>query len=322
MRKSNDLLYLSRDDIKAVPLSGQSMIESIENLCLKKEEGTVFTAPKSSLTPDEDRFYMSTMGATRDPAFMAVKSLGVSSNNSAIGLESMGSLITLHDGMTGHPIAIMDGDWITAVRTAALTGVAAKYLARQDSDVIAFIGCGVQAQSHLAFFSKLYPLTEIRALGRGAASRDALCANAAGMGLIARAVEDPKSAMDGAKLIITSVPHRPGFKPFLNMENVSSGAFIGMVDLARSWYSESLESLDQLFIDDRAQESAMKSPMVELAHVSGDLEDLVSGREVGRTDDNQRTAFSFRGMAIGDLALAIEIYQYALQAGLGRTLPR
>ena len=93
MRKSNDLLYLSRDDIKAVPLSGQGMIESIENLCRKKEEGTVFTAPKSSLTPDEDRFYMSTMAATRDPAFMVVKSLGLSSNNSALGLESMGFFV-------------------------------------------------------------------------------------------------------------------------------------------------------------------------------------------------------------------------------------
>ncbi|SEQ84140.1 ornithine cyclodeaminase/alanine dehydrogenase [Nitrosomonas sp. Nm51] len=70
---------------------------------------------------------------------------------------------------------MLDGGWVTAARTAGLSAVAAKRLAKIDSSVAAFIGCGVQARSHLKVFADLFPLTEIRAFGRGAENRDKLC---------------------------------------------------------------------------------------------------------------------------------------------------
>ena len=79
------------------------------------------------------------------------------------------------DSETGLPVAILDGNWITAVRTAGLSATAAKYMATKDSAVAAFIGCGVQAKSHLRALADVFPLQRIKVFGRGQANIDSLC---------------------------------------------------------------------------------------------------------------------------------------------------
>src|SRR5262245_65826622 len=91
---------------------------------------------------------MATLAMADDPPYMAVKSLLLNPRNPERGLPSINSLVTLLDGNTGVPLAVMDGNWITAVRTAGVSAVAAKRLARPDSSIAAFVGCGVQARTH------------------------------------------------------------------------------------------------------------------------------------------------------------------------------
>jgi ornithine cyclodeaminase/alanine dehydrogenase len=258
---------------------------------------------------------MATLSAADDPPFLAMKSLIFNPRNRERGLPDINAVVTLLDSDTGVPLAVMDGNWITAVRTAGLSAVAAKRLARSDASVAAFIGCGVQAHSHLHLFSALFPLKEIRAFGRGAANRDALCQAARKLGIAAVASETAREAVQDADLVITSVTFAPQLVPFLDARWLQPGTFATMIDQAAPWVVDGLPAFDRIVVDDLEQEAQMPKPLVDLALVAGDLTGLVNGAIVGRRSDDEKTAFVFRGLALGDLAVAALAYQRALQSG-------
>ena len=99
---------------------------------------------------------MSTLAISEDPPYAAIKALGVNAANAHQGIEKIGSTITLFERRTAYPVAVMDGAWITEIRTAALSAVAAKYFGRKDSETIAFIGSGAHARSYLDAFLKKF----------------------------------------------------------------------------------------------------------------------------------------------------------------------
>jgi len=282
----------------------------------------VWNAPKSAIAPGDGRYFMNTLSLADDPPYAAVKALGLNARNHEQGLDTIAALVVLHDSRTGWPIAIMEGAWITALRTAGLSAVAATHLARKGSKVIAFIGCGVQARSHLDIFAELFPLTEVRALGRGATNRDRLLAQAEAKGLQGVASETARAAIDGADIVVTSVPAHGGLEPFLDARWLGPGAFAAITDLAEPWIDAGMAALDRIVVDDLEQERTMPHPLVDPDLVAGDITQLVTGTIDGRRDPKQTTAFIFRGLALGDLALAYLAYEAALTTGAGIKLPR
>jgi ornithine cyclodeaminase/alanine dehydrogenase len=208
---------------------------------------------------------------------------------------------------------VIDGNWVTAIRTAGLSAVAAKRLARPESSVIAFVGCGVQANSHLQAFADLFPLKEVRAFNRGRENRDAFCRTAESMGFVAHSCERIEEAISGADLIVSSVSWSQTTEAFIDAAWVKPGAFASVVDLGVPWIDDSMSAFDRIIIDDLVQESQMEQPIVDLALVKGDLTGLVTGEVDGRIESNEKTAFIFRGFALGDLALATLAYQASRQ---------
>jgi len=251
---------------------------------------------------------------------MSVKSLIMNARNTERGLPQINSLVTLLDGETGMPVAVMDGNWITAVRTAALSAVAAKRMARPESSRAAFIGCGVQAQSHLQAFASMFPLTEIRACGRGPTNIEALCQSAEDLGLSAAAFVSAKEAVSGADLIISSVTYSAELEPFLDARWLKPGSFSTVPDLAVPWVKDSLSEFDRIVIDDVEQEASMANKLVRSDLVAGDLSGLVLAEIDGRHEDGERTAFIFRAHPLGDLALAVLAYQKARERSRGTTI--
>lgn len=320
MARRPDMLYLPRAALDGLELSASEVIARLEALIRARARGRAWSAPKSALRRDDGRLFMSMLATADDPPFAAVKCLGLNPANTADGLPAMGALVTLFDGLTGLPLAIMDGDRITAVRTAGLSAVAAKRLARPQSSIAAFIGCGALALSHLEAFAEMFPLEEIRAVARGAASRDRLCRAATGMGLKAFAGADARQAVEGADLIVTSVPETPGLAPFLDPGWLKPGAFVSAPDLGRSWLADGWPAFDRILIDDLAQEASMAQPMVPPELVAGDLAGLVTGGISARGRDERRIAFVFRGLALADLALAALVFERAKAASAGLSL--
>ena len=214
----------------------------------------------------------------------------------------------------------MDGNWVTAVRTAGLSATAAKSMARPESSVIAFIGCGVQARSHLQAFASMFPLREIRAFGRGRPNIDALCKSAEELGLSALACTNGEDAVTGADLIVSSVTYSAQLEPFLDAHWLKPGSFAAITDLAAPWIRDALPAFDRIAIDDLAQEAAMENKLVSPELVKGDLSGLVLGEIEGRTEEDERTAFIFRGHVLGDLALAALAYRKACESSLGTAI--
>lgn len=312
--------YLSRETLEGLPLTTAEIVARIEELLGALRRSRVWTAPKSLILPEDGRYMMATLSAADEPPFLVVKSLVMNPRNRERGLDDINALVTLLDSETGLPLAIMDGNWITAVRTAALSATAARRLARADSTVLAFIGCGVQARSHFHAFRALFPITEIRAFGRGTVNRDALCRAAELAGMKAIASTHAQDAIDGADIIVTTVTFSAALNPFLDARQLKPGAFAAITeDLAVPWMPDSLSAFDQVFVGDLDQDARAARPLLDPAIVSGDLAMLVTGESAGRRSERERTAFAFRGLAIGDLALAGLAYDRA-NAGTRRDL--
>ena len=316
-KKSAQIRFLSHAVLERLRLSTTKVVASIEQLIHERGNAKVWNAPKSVITPPDGRYMMATIAAADNPPVLAVKTLLLNPKNTMRGLKSIYAMVTLMDSETGIPLAILDGGWVTALRTAGLSAVAAKRMANLDSSVAAFIGCGVQAQSHLKAFADLFPLKEIHAFGRGIQNRDALCRSAEGLGLAAIASRTAQDAVQNADLIVTSVTISPELKPFLDAQWLKAGAFVTMTDLAAPWFPQSMSRFDRIIIDDQEQEAAMLKPLVRSELVSGDLTDLVNGLIAGRVSAIERNAFVFRGLALGDLAISALAYEHAVKTGRG-----
>jgi len=307
--------YLSRSLLERLAITTHEAIDSIEQLILGQRRGQVWCAPKVVVLPGDDRYIMATLAVADEPRVVATKSLVLNPRNRDRGISIINSLVTLLDSETGLPLAIVEGNWVTARRTAGLSAIAAKRMARSDSASIAFIGCGVEARSHLDAFCDLFPVREIRAFGRGTENRDALCRIAEARGLAAIASKTAREAVEGADLIVTSVTLVPNLVPFLDARWLKPGAFLTSTDLALPWVAEGMGAFQRIVIDDLEQEAQMSKPMVPSALVVGDLSGLVSGEIAGRAGAEERTAFVFRGLAVGDLALAALAYSRAKMSG-------
>lgn len=287
---------------------------SMEDLISMQAQGRAWIAPKTNVSASGERFMMATLAVSDDPPYMAVKALLINPSNPERDLSTINSSITLLDSSTGLPVAVMDGNWVTALRTAGASAMVAKRLANPDASVLALVGCGVQAQSHLLAFSEFFPLREVRAFGRGDKSRAALCKAASDLGLKAVVCDTAKDAVSSADLVVSSVPLVPKIEPFLDGAWLKPGVFVSSTDFALPWVRSSMLVFDRIIIDDHKQEAAMPEPMVDPVLITGDMLELVNGSVNGRTNELERTAFVFRSVALGDLAVAALAFEKSVKS--------
>lgn len=304
MNATEDIPYLSEQALAGLGITTDDVIESIEALIHGSAEDTVWSAPKAVILPSDGRYMMAALAAMDNPSMLAVKTVVLNPRNPDRSLPQINGLVTMLDSDTGLPVAILDGNWITAIRTAGLSATAARYMAKEDANVCAFIGCGVQARSHLRAFSELFPLQQLRVFGRGRTNIDRLCELADELGLSSEICATGREAVTNADLVVTSVTYSAKLEPFLDANWLAPGCFAAVTDLAAPWDKASFSALDRIAIDDLKQEAALPTKLVPPEYVTGDLSGLVLGQFKGRNEPSDRTAFIFRGHALGDLALA------------------
>lgn len=246
---------------------------------------------------------MSTLAVEED-GFMVTKQVTVCPNNPAKGLPAINGAIMVMDGQTGILQAVLGANWITAVRTAALSLVAARRLADPRAETVAFVGAGVQAHSHLNAFSELFPLKSIRVFGRGKANAEKLCQRAQDMGLEAEIAATAKDALGDADLIVTSITLDYSIEPFLDARWLKPTAFAAISDACIPWLARGMTAFETVIVGDRTQESESAKPMLPYQQVTGDLMGIVSG-EADFTTRDKPAAFAFRGLSLGDYAAAV-----------------
>ncbi len=313
--ESGGFLYLPDSAIEALAIPPGEIADAIEAALIAKSEGRLHVTPKSVLLPGDGRYMMSTL-AVGDEGLTVLKTVSVSPDNPGRGLSAINGAILVLDAETGLLDSVMGANWITAHRTAALSAVAARRLADPASASIGFVGCGVQARSHLAAFRALFPLQQVLACGRSASSRDTFCEEVRALGLDACAA-DAEETLREADIVVTSITLDYSVEPFLDAAWMKPAAFAAITDLCIPWHPDSLARFGTAVIDDLEQERTAGRPLMGTHPIAGDLTDLVTGR-IGKL--TQPAAFAFRGIALGDYAAAVLVHSRARETGAGQVV--
>ncbi len=294
-------VYLSDADLQNLDISNREIIQAIELAIVGAYNGHVSAAPKTATRTSDGRYLMATLAASDDAGFIVVKSVISNQRNKARGLPAVNGGMMLLDSETGALMAVLDANWVTAVRTAGLSAVAARRLADPASRSIALVGAGVQAESHLRALAEMFPLNGVYASGRGRQGLERIAIVAEELGMSFEQTT-PEQGLRKADIVVSSVSLDATSSPFVDAHWLKSGAFAAIIDQGGPWLAPSYAAFRRVYVDNVAQEKVMEKPLVDSDLVTGELTDLVVA-DVSY-DPALTSAFIFRGIAVGDLAVA------------------
>jgi len=260
---------------------------------------------------------------------LGMKAVSVFPGNARRGIDTHQGAVLLFEEDTGRLSALMDGATITAIRTAAVSGVATDLLARRDAAELAILGAGVQARTHLEAIAAVRPLRRVRVWSRNPQhAADLVKASAGRYGASIEAVPTAEAAVREADVVAT-VTASP--QPVLQRPWVKDGAHINAVGSSIPTTREidtATMAAVRLFVDRR--ESALNEagdlliPMREGAftadHIQAELGEVIIGKDLGRQSPDELTLFKSLGLAVEDVASAAFILKRAREIGIGQTV--
>jgi len=306
------------------------LIPAMEAALARFSAGEVLQPVRSVLMVGPTKAYFGLMPAyVPNPGSLGAKLVTVFADNPSKHLPSHLATILLLDPETGSLQALMDGRYITEARTAAVSAVSARFLAKRDASTLAIIGTGVQARSHLEAFAEVRQLTEVRVWSPRAASRERFVGEMTGhLPVPVRATDTAEAAVRGADLIVLVTS---SVTPVLESAWVGAGAHVVSVGACRPEQREMAPALvarARLYVDSRAAalvESGdvvmgMADGLFAASHIRGELGEVVLGRVEGRASDGDVTIFKSLGMAVEDVVAADLVLRRAIETGAGTEL--
>jgi len=225
------------------------------------------------------------------------------------GIPSHHAMILLFKPETGEPLVTMDGRLITEMRTAAVSAVATRLLARPDASVLAILGSGVQARSHLAALRLVRAIREVRVWSpRNAA------AFAKEFGV--RAVPSAEAAVRGADLVVVATSSQT---PVLSGAWLAPGTHINAVGAPRpTWRELDDEALrrTKLYVEQREAATRESGDVIASGKIFAEIGEVVAGTKPGRQSPDEITLYKSVGVAVQDVVSADLVYRKALAAGI------
>lgn len=262
----------------------------------------------------------------RHRSALGAKVITVFPGNDATPLDSHLGVVLLFEADMGRLLAIIDASSVTAIRTAAVSGVATKQLANPDAGDLAILGAGVQAMTHLEALRSVRTLRRIRVWSRSPERRERFAGKARQKFNVAVELADSaESCVRGADLICTVTSSR---EPVLRGAWISEGAHVNAVGAAlpsaRELDTEAV-ARSRLYVDRResalAEAGEILIPISEgvlnADHIRGELGGVLMGADPGRESPRDVTLFKSLGLAIEDLAAARLIYEKGVALGTG-----
>ncbi len=305
-------MQLSEADVRPL-LDMPALIDRMERALAAFSRGRVDQPVRAVVDVSPGRGFLGVMPAhLRDENSLGAKLVTVFHHNAQYGLPSHMATILLFDPETGALLAIMDGRYITEVRTAAVSAVSAKLLARPGAATLGILGSGVQARSHVEAMRHVLDLKEVRAWSP---NRERLQKFAAESG--AKACVTAAEAVRGMDVVVMATSSTT---PALDVSWVAQGAHVISVGACRPNQREldpQLIAQSRLFLDSR-QAAVQESGDIILGgfqdHIVGELGEVIDGTLEGRRSDSEITVFKSLGLAVEDVAAARLVYDRALAA--------
>ncbi len=312
-----DLLYLSRADVERL-LDIDSMLEALANALVIYSSGITSVPPRTGARVGE-RGLLGAMPGYVPGVALEVKLVSVFPGNHLHGLPSHQGLIMVFDEDTGAPLALMDGTYITAMRTGGTAAVAARLLAREDASVLAILGSGVQGASHLETFPRVRDFKEIRVASRDPVKAKALAARHPR----ATFVDSFDEAVRGADVVACCTDAR---EPILRRGWLKPGVHVSSV--GGTWGPEldaATIAAGRVFVEWRgAATNAPPAVAIELQGLDPgsvtEVGEVLAGTKPGRVSRDEITIYKSTGHAIEDAAAARLVYDRAKAEGAGISL--
>jgi len=317
------LFYLGAHDIRSLALGPSETRDCVLDAFRNHARGLNRSLPKASLDIGPGHGFQAMAAASEPDGIATLKWVSMAPVDSASKVAGINAVICVNDYRTGVPLAIMDGNEITLIRTAAMSAAAAAFLAPEAPAAIGMIGCGLQAYAHLAAFADLFPgLKRLVACSRSRGSAEKLAEKAREAGFAAEVAETAQTVLETSDIVISMVPGAPGLKPFLDARLLKRDAFVSAVDIGRSWLPESFPAFDLRVTDSLAQSKAPYDVHGKPVQAAPFHTDLVTLCGDGASPSSGRRLFCFRGFALADLAVANLAFRKARKCRIGTELPR
>jgi len=261
----------------------------------------------------------------RDGDLVGLKWIAAYPGNRAHGLPAISGLVVLNDPETGVPLWIMDAARITAIRTAAVTGVAIRLFQPADVERVAILGAGVQAASHVDLLAGLLPQAELLIYDRHVERASAIRDVAVSAGQRARTCTDAREAAGSAQIVI-SVASLGGANQAMTPDWLADGTLAVAVDFATYASAELARSVGRFVVDDREQFLAYRTSGYFEDYPEPDAtmgEELERGQRGGNSRGSRLPALvSHLGVGLADVLFADAIRRRAEEMGAGMDLPR
>jgi ornithine cyclodeaminase len=323
------LLVLGHDDVERL-LPMDECVELMEAVLADLARGSVWQPLRFVVRPPDEPSLMGLMPAHRSapaPSY-GLKVVCIFPSNAQRGLDLHQGGVLLFDGETGALRALVDASAVTATRTAAVSAVATRLLARKDARRLAILGSGVQARSHLQAMAVVGSFDDARVWSR-TRERAAAFAAEEQAPFPVEAVETPEEALHEADVVVTATS---SLEPIVRREWLAPGAHVNAVGssipTARELDAETVADA-ALFAD--ARESmvneggdylfAVREAGIGPDHIRAELGEVLIGSQDGRRSDDELTVFKSLGLAAEDLAAAEHVYSRAQAEGAGASVP-
>src|ERR1700753_191732 len=324
------LLVLSHHDVERL-LTMRDCIGVMEDALAALARGEVQNPLRSLVRGKGAAGFLGLMPSFRGGAIPAygLKEVCVFPGNPARGLDTHLGAVLLHGGETGQLLAVVNAAAITAIRTAAVSALSAKLLARRDAKTLAIIGAGVQARSHLQAIPHVRAIENVRIAGRNRERVEAIVRDYDGHdSLHVSASTSAEDAVRDADIIVTVTNSK---EPVLRREWIADGTHIiaagSSVAHARELDSATVAAVS-LFVDRRESTIneagdylfALRDGAIGADHIRAELGEILIGTASGRTSEMELTLFKSLGLAIEDLASAQFLHEQCSRTGEGAWL--
>jgi len=321
------ILVLDSEQIREL-LPMRDCIESMADALAALARGEVFQPLRTIIRPPEARGLLGLMPAYRtgEHGAFGMKAICVFPGNPAIGKDAHQGAVMSFSRHTGEMIALMNASEITAIRTAAVSAVATRLLAREDAHQLGIIGAGVQARTHLVALDAVRSIKQARVACRNIEHAQELVREMQPrFSFRIEAVKTNEEAVRGADLIVTATSSQ---EPVINKDWISPGAHVNAIG-THSPNSREIDSATmaaaRIFVDRR--ESAMnesgdyllaaKEGLINADSIVGEIGELLMGTKRGRNSVDEITLFKSLGLAIEDVACAEYLYEKAIGQNFG-----
>jgi len=321
------VLILSRKDLEAV-MTMKETIEVVEHAFKELTMGTARMPTRVGLTVFDKAGWMGVMPAYLSGiGSLAAKIVAVFEDNpSKHNLPTVLATLTLNDASTGYPLAFMEGTYITAMRTGAAGGVAAKYLARKDAKTVGIFGTGVQARTQLLAVNEVRDVEKVYAFDILAnQSRKFAEEMNKAIGADIKTVNSPEIVVKKSEIIVTATTSRT---PVFDGKLLKQGTQINAIGSFRPDARELDDNAilrSKVVVDSKEAALAeagdivipLKDNVINETHIYAEIGEIITGKKHGRISDDEITLFKSVGLGVQDAAAAHLAYKNAREAGVG-----